>query len=115
MTDDEAETLRKQLEEHYKEPVRPISFFCDSIKTWFRCIERRNEDGKDGQGKDYHRQLQFIEIDIEKSDLLFRLIYQGQKLRTQKCSIHKGKWSGIPFPGDECPEGCGHTGWLPEK
>jgi hypothetical protein len=52
-------------------------------------------------------------IDIHKSDLLYRLIYCGEKLRTEQCPEHKGEWSGLEHPDHRCPHGCGLTGWLP--
>ncbi len=48
---------------------------------------------------------------IRKSNLLARLLYAGETLRTVPCPEHKGKWSGV---GD-CKHGCQLTGWLPEK
>jgi len=56
--------------------------------------------------------LDDADLQIRKSNLLARLIYGGQKLRTQMCPEHKGEWTG-PRP-DPCPHGCGFTGWLPE-
>lgn len=51
---------------------------------------------------------------IRKSDLLDRLLYQGQKLRTERCPVHDGRWSGLEHPTNYCEHGCGFTGWLPE-
>ena len=52
---------------------------------------------------------------IGKSNLLARLIYGGEKLRTKMCPEHKGHWSGCVFrEEDRCPHGCQHTGWIPE-
>lgn len=107
------EELLKLLEEHYKEPVYPLSKFCDAIRTWFRCIEKLNEEnpGRDQHGSSYYRLLRQIELDITKSNLLFRLLYEKQSLREHKCPIHKGHWSGISL----CPKGCASTGWLNPK
>lgn len=109
------EVLR-MLSEAHREPVLPMSRFCSAISTWFRVIERLNaavtpeESWRGTQGKNYHSVLFQIERDIRKSNLLARLLYGGQKLRTQACPIHKGKYNG---EGD-CSEGCEGTGWLPE-
>ena len=58
-------------------------------------------------------------LQIQKSNLLWRLIYGGQELRTTPCPEHKGKWSGCMWPKDEkdvcaCMDGCNVTGWLPD-
>lgn len=59
--------------------------------------------------------LTTVELSIRKSNLLYRLIYCGEKLRTQKCPQHKGRWSGIEFGDNVCPHGCELTGWIPES
>ena len=55
---------------------------------------------------------------ITKSNLLARLIYGGQALRTTPCPTHKGRWSGCMWPKDSkdvcaCMVGSNVTGWLP--
>lgn len=105
--------MLRLLTRHFNEPVKPVSKYCESLKTWARIIEEKNADGdteKHRQGSEYAKHLRHILIDIAKSNLLARLIYGNEKLRTRECPIHKGKWSGIM----ECPEGCDMTGWLPE-
>lgn len=118
LTDEEAQGLLDVLKGHFKEPVLPMSHFCEAITTWFRCIEEANaaEDAEDNtQGHGYHSRLRDIERDIHKSALLARLLYGGEKLRTRKCPIHKGHWRGLESPGNRCPMGCGLSGWLPES
>lgn len=51
-------------------------------------------------------------IAIEKSNLLYRLLYLGESLRIAPCPQHKGHWSG---DFGSCLYGCGMTGWLREK
>lgn len=113
MTDEEAQKALQALREHYRQPVLPLGRFCDALKTWFRAIEKRNIDPalhdphRSPQGKDYHTVLRLIERDIRKSNLLYRLIYEEQKLRTDQCPVHKGHWTGA-----DCE--CDGTGWLRE-
>ena len=123
LTEEQAQGLLDVLKRHYKQPVLPMSKFCDAISTWFRCIERVNRKEQEAnpdektwrsRGARYYDQLRNIERDIRKSNLLARLLYSGEKLRTRECPEHKGKWSGCAAPGQGCPHGCGHTGWLPE-
>lgn len=122
MSDDEAKALLGQLSAYYGEPVMPLHRFCDAITTWFRSIEAncrepdliRNPEHPEYQhGADYHMLLRRIEVDITKSDLLYRLLYNGQQLRTKMCPDHKGHWDGPSSVGLEtCPHGCDGTGWL---
>lgn len=111
MTDAEAEAALAALRQHYKEPVLPLSRFCAAITTWFRVIERLNEvpdeSGRSRQGSRYHNVLRLVERDIRKSNLLGRLLYLGEKLRTVQCPTHNGRWTG---DGD-CA--CQGTGWMP--
>lgn len=122
MNDTKAKELLNQLTDYYGEPILPMSIFCKAITTWFRCIEQNNivEDSKivDGEligrgsgqhGEDYYQHLRKIETDIRKSSLLARLLYGKEELRTEKCPIHKGHWSGL----GECKHGCDLEGWLP--
>lgn len=52
---------------------------------------------------------------ITKSSLLNRLLYCGEKLRTQMCPEHKGMWSGLEWgPSNACPHRCQLTGWIQE-
>jgi hypothetical protein len=46
---------------------------------------------------------------IEKSNLLYRLLFTEKEVRTERCEIHKGHWSGVPsLPEHDC---CNLTGW----
>ncbi len=37
------------------------------------------------------------EFEAIKSNLLYRLIYLGERLRTEKCPVHDGHWVGCAF------------------
>lgn len=97
----------------------PINRFCDAISTWFSCIIRMNDEMGDGerwcQGSSYFQELPHIEIDIRKSNLLWRLLYEGERLRTVKCEVHKGHQTFNLDNRNEC--GCDGTGWkhAPEE
>lgn len=54
-------------------------------------------------------------LSIRKSNLLARLLYSGEKLRTVMCPEHKGKWSGIEWSDNVCPHKCQLTGWVQES
>jgi hypothetical protein len=96
------------------ERLLPVSAFCEAFTTWFRAIEagcqRAGREGRLGHGSDYVDMLFRIETDIHKSNLLWRLLYARQPLRTRMCPVHKGRWSGI----DPCEHGCDSTGWIPD-
>lgn len=60
---------------------------------------------------------QALRLAIDHSDLLCRLLYGGEALRTIRCPEHLGRWSGVEMPAhwphtNRCPHGCGLTGWL---
>lgn len=112
-----------------EEPVRLVSDYCTAFRDWVRAISEAVERGDfdwDENMKEKWRErvevLQGAEIDIRKSNLLYRLIYLGEQLRTEKCPRHKGRWSGYGW-GHICAcqdyEDGGYgpdlTGWLPVK
>lgn len=98
MTEAEAQDLIRQLEEHYGEPVQPVSAYCHAFKTWADTVAHLIPA------------VRGIEISVTKSNLLARLIYGKERLRTTPCPEHKGHWSGLFI---ECE--CQGTGWLPNK
>ncbi len=79
-----------------------IQVLCRELLVWSRTQDRRD--------------VAQLQLGIEKSCLLHRLIYSQEPLRTRPCPIHRGHWSGCT--PDECPAGCSYgdnvTGWLPE-
>ncbi len=54
---------------------------------------------------------------ISKSNLLHRLLYMGEPLRSKPCPEHKGTWSGCAWENLPCgcQSGANVTGWLPES
>jgi hypothetical protein len=104
-----------RLARHYGEPVRPVSVYCDAFRAWGKALQDREEEGTQrDRGLDDARAAMRVlmnGIAIGKSSMLGRLIYDGEKLRTEKCPVHKGVWSGI----GHCEYGCDHTGWLPAE
>ncbi len=119
LSEEQAEALLKTLSEHYSQPVMPVDRYCAALRTWVDQIAWINAPGRsmnaDGteelrQGYRYVEVLRSVLLDINKSNLLSRLIYGGEKLRTRPCPKHEGRWSGI----GTCEFGCGETGWLPD-
>jgi hypothetical protein len=123
VTDDEANVLLKALSDHFKEPVMPVTRYCDALRTWMTCIEKLNNEPADEfktrwcQGSAYHMHLGHISTDIQKSNLLARLIYEGEKFRTERCPIHNGHLDmGVMFNATApCPHGCDFVGWYHKK
>ena len=103
LTDAEADGLLAKLTEHFREPVMPVSRYCAALSTW-RALRVQQSLTPDSL-------LRSVETAIRKSNLLYRMIYCGEKPRTVECPAHKGHWNG---PATGCAEGCGGTGWLPE-
>jgi hypothetical protein len=192
LTDEQAEAMLKMLARHFREPVLPMSRYCDALNTWGRVVgeraatlrkelfpnyhdweevaDDRGQRGRTPLAKEQHAEyekvktrdtlrslilvglsalsretakevlelvhkdpdprerqiiklLSFEEADhqvertflaIHKSNLLARILYAGEKLRSQACPEHKGKWSGIEWPENPCPHKCQMTGWVQE-
>ena len=116
ITKEEAQDMLKKLDKHFGCPVMPVNQYCRALETWADCIVKLNEQEKEEyryyQGQDYYKHLHHIMLDIQKSNLLWRLIYCDQELRTEPCPLHKGHWSGYTWEG--CIYGCGELGWLPK-
>lgn len=123
LTEEDAAHARDTLSRFYRSPVMPMGAFCKALSTWANAIVdlRKAEPRFDGDepkhrhGAEYAEVLFRIITDIRKSNLLYRPLYAGEKLRTKPCPVHKGRWSGLEFSDNRCPHGCGHTGWLPES
>lgn len=118
---DEAAHLRARLEEIEGEPVRAVSEYCNAFRAWRDAIaqrvEREPEDSENQRWTDYLEALDELHLPIVKSNLLARLIYGGEELRTEPCPEHKGHWSGCVW--EDLPCGCvvgaNVTGWLPPQ
>lgn len=121
-TPEEAEALMKQLSLYYGEPVRKVSEYCDAFRVWAKAIQAAFNQETDEQRKSsFGRMVDDIrrtELHVSKSNLLARLIYGGEKLRSEPCPIHKGHWSGCVwgFEGrcPHCMSGADVTGWKKE-
>lgn len=114
LTDKEAQQLLRKLTKHYGQQVRPVGEYCAAFRTWFKVIQKKDEEALDAGETNLHHRKAYVEslgrlyVDITKSNLLARLIYAGEELRTEKCPIHKGSYAG----GGSCVYGCDNTGWL---
>jgi hypothetical protein len=118
----EAQELLARLERFYQQPVLPLHKFCEAIELWMDCIVKNNTDpalvDESAEGEPdqpYFRFLDQIRIDIRKSNLLGRLLYAKEELRTRMCPVHKGHWDGKAMLLDHCPHLCDGTGWLREQ
>lgn len=107
-TEAQAAEALEALQTFYGQPVLPVRRYCDALETWARVYVEKRPSAR--------LALADVRLAIVKSNLLARLIYGGQKLRTRPCPIHKGEWSGcVPEPcAGGCSDGINLTGWLPE-
>lgn len=106
---EENERLRVQMRAQSAALDKGVHHVCLSMRKWRDALEESGE---------FERQVQAIDLAfgmISKSSMLDRLIYGCEPLRTEKCPTHKGKWSGLEDGRNDCPHGCGLTGWLPVK
>jgi hypothetical protein len=104
-------------------PVMPVTFFCDALKTWAKLAsdpppqpDLREDETK--KRREFGEQVSNVFIQIMKSNLLYRMLYDGEKPRETPCPVHKGRWSGCALPEDTeckgaCMSGSNVTGWLP--
>jgi len=106
LTDEQVKEMLSQLEAHFDEPVRPVSEYCEALETWSRVVCKKYPAEA--------RVHSSIRLSVKKSNLLARLIYDGEKLRTRECPIHKGEWNGQAMLMG-CEHKCDGTGWLRES
>jgi hypothetical protein len=72
-------------------------------------------EASDPPDEDFIGTASIIRLNIEKSNLLERLIYWQEPVRTVPCPEHKGRQHTAVLCGinPPCPHGCQGTGWLP--
>ena len=88
-------------------PKLPVSEFCEKFRAWAELLSEKDADFRDA--------WEYVSMQIEHSNLLWRLLYAGEAVRTKPCPIHKGRWSGCgPDPGCGCWSYGNITGWLAE-
>lgn len=119
----EREDLR-YLEERAGEPIRPVSEYCHALRQYADALRECADGGEPGPFgsteicRDVADALQSLSFAAGKSNLLSRLIYQREDLRTRRCPTHKGRWSGIAYDENRCAcedRGGNLTGWLPNE
>jgi hypothetical protein len=116
---DEAAQLRARLAEIEGEPVLAASH-CNAFRAWADAIRDRVKREPDHEEAERWRScseaIDRLCLYIVKSNLLARLIYCGEEVRTKPCPEHEGHWSGCTW--EQLPCGCvAHgnvTGWLPD-
>lgn len=100
----------KALEEYQRDMKAAESHEGEEKIERQRLIEQLRDYEK--MGEHVHRTF----LAIDKSNLLARILYSGEKMRTQMCPEHKGRWSGIEWgPDNACPHRCQLTGWIQEE
>ncbi len=142
LSDEEVKEMLAKLSKHFGEPVMPVGQYCAALNLWAsalrmksdrltafaraevkRSADRAASDAADEAFK-FANAVDWVFMHIGKSNLLSRLIYEGESLRTEICSVHKGRWSGCAWPekdADACAcqrmqrgaIGSNVTGWLP--
>ncbi len=132
-SEEEIDRFMKAFEEGT--PVLPIRFFCDALTKWATIFgeklrvpteawtrpqdphyfERENESRRK-----FSEQAHQVFLKIRKSNLLWRMLYEGEKPRSNPCPHHNGRWSGCKLPEEmeckgACADGLNVTGWLREE
>lgn len=97
-------------------PIVHMPEVCAILRKW-ASIKGEKDEG-------FANAWSIVELNIEKSNLLARMIYSGDGIRQKPCPVHKGVWSGCKWGNPECatedyPFGChwgsNVTGWLPNE
>ena len=86
--------------------------YCQKIGQWAEacCTDLPDDsESKKEWRANFRKHWAFMRLAASKSNLLGRLVYGEQDVRTEMCPTHKGHWSGL----DDGSCKCGHTGWLP--
>jgi hypothetical protein len=94
--------------------------YCRAFETWAKAyITELPTDSPDktAERREFAEHWRVVEIAIHKSNLLERLIYHHEPLRTEMCPVHKGRWSGCVWENLPCgcQSGANVTGWLPSQ
>lgn len=114
---DDIRAAHDLLAKHYGEEVLPVSQVCTKLEQFVQCLIDNESDGpydeKTGAAVREHGRMAIHYA--TKSNLLFRLLYLGERPRTRKCPKHDGHWSGWANTSCECQSGLDVTGWLPNE
>ena len=107
-----AYTERAKLQQAEYEDSKKSSLYAKGIKPSERDYQLDHLRGYESAAESAN----YTFLQIRKSNLLARLLYEGETLRKQRCPEHKGKWSGIEGgPDSVCPHKCQLTGWIQEE
>lgn len=147
LSDDEVKDMLGRLARHFGEPVMPIGQYCAALRLWHSALTQKVERlqaakdrgektiaasavwGRDVEttlrdARDFADKVSFVFLQISKSNLLARLLYSGESLRSELCPVHQGFWSGCTWH-DKDEDNCACqrmqdgsidsnvTGWLP--
>lgn len=124
LTPEQAQAMLDRLIKYHGGAVAPVDEYCRVLFAYHDAIGQasRDETMPDDYRKamrDQYDQILKVRMSATKSNLLHRLLYQGEALRTKKCPQHKGRWSGIDFSGRStcgCSDSNGNlTGWLKDS
>lgn len=121
LTPEQVKAMTDALSRHHNCRVAPVNDYCQGFYDWEKAIRDKLKRIEAGEEEDYADQdraqwepvlhaLAVLAMPIGKSSMLGRRIYGGEKLRTEMCPEHKGRWVGLPY--GETPCGCDLTGWL---
>ncbi len=146
LSSDEVKAMLAKLTEHFGEPVQPVRQYCAALNLWASALRMKaerleviaiektasdaSEESKASAKEDaenaekFARDVGHVFMQITKSNLLSRLIYDGESLRTEMSPVHKGRWSGCKWATEDdknckCQHaqaggiGINVTGWLP--
>jgi len=93
LTDEEAKEMLEKLSRHFW-----ASAWRMKVERAKALAESKPESCIAAEDLEYSEkfadEIGHVFMMIDKSNLLARLIYEDESLRTEMCPIHKGIWSG---------------------
>src|SRR5271163_2412374 len=123
LSEEEVKEMLGRLTKHFGEPVMPVKQYCAALNLWSSALRMKadrleaaavekagssvTEDIKKGARSDADHAFEFanevggVFMQITKSNLLSRLIYDGESLRLTMCPIHQGRWSGCKWAEED--------------
>jgi hypothetical protein len=112
-----SDELVAELSRRHRKPVMAVEKYCEAMNIWWRVFmekfhkQYKADKARGGTGTSdglSMESLRWVHLSIRKSNLLYRLIYLGEKLRTRPCTTPHGRTN------DVCKD-CDGTGFLREE
>ncbi len=84
-----------------------VEDYCNALDEWAKLFGQAEINSGVVEPSEFMRAWRSVRFAIDKSCLLSRTMYCGEKPSQTPCPVHKGRWSGINFgwPGAKYSDG----------